>query len=164
MNALLELLPVDERLVSIEHSDHLPALEDRSFCVRLSVDDGADVGSIFAKAMKMQPNRIVVGEIHADEILYFLTELRERPETGGFCTIRADSVHKAVAKLLRQMEQQVAAPEARRLIGDTRPALAHMRSDERGAPRLGAIWGVDGLDADGEILLREEAADQALPA
>ena len=39
-----------------------------------------------------------------------------------------------------------------------------MRSDEHGQPRLGAIWGVDGLDADGEIRLREEAADQALLA
>ena len=34
----------------------------------------------------------IVGEIHADEILYFLSELRSRPTTGGFCTIRADSV------------------------------------------------------------------------
>ena len=162
LNALLELVSVDERLVSIEHSDHLPALENRSFCVRLSVEDDADVAGIFAKAMKMQPSRIIVGEIHADEILYFLTELRRRPDTGGFCTIRADSVQQAVAKLLRQMELRIPAPEARQLVGDTRPALAHMRSDERGQPRLGAIWGVDGLDADGEIRLREEAADSAL--
>ncbi len=73
-------------------------------------------------------------------------------------------MQQAVAKLLRQMELRIPAPEARQLVGDTRPALAHMRSDERGQPRLGAIWGVDGLDADGEIRLREEAADQALLA
>jgi energy-coupling factor transporter ATP-binding protein EcfA2 len=164
LNALLELVPVDERLVSIEHSDQLPALKDRSFCVRLSVDDDADVEAIFAKAMKMQPSRIVVGEIHADEILFFLNELRSRPDTGGFCTVRADSVHKAVAKLLRQMELHVAAPDARRLVGEIRPVLVHMRSDERGAPRLAAIWGVEGLDADGEILLREEPTGQGAEA
>lgn len=161
LNALLELIPVDERLVSIEHSDHLPALQDRSFCVRLSVDDDTDVEGIFAKAMKMQPSRIVVGEVHADEILYFLRELRSRPESGGFCTVRADSVHLAVAKLLRQMERHVAAPDARQLVGDTRPVLVHMRSDERGDSRLAAIWGVEGLDADGEILLHEEQAGQS---
>ncbi|MGZ4199397.1 MAG: ATPase, T2SS/T4P/T4SS family [Thermoleophilia bacterium] len=164
LNALLELVPVDERLVSIEHTDHLPALQNRSFCVRLSVDDDADVESIFAKAMKMQPSRIVVGEVHADEILYFLNELRARPATGGFCTVRADSVHKAVAKLLRQMELHVAAPDARRLVGDTRPVLVHMRSDERGEPRLAAIWAVEGLDAAGEILLHEELAGQSAEA
>ena len=164
LNALLELVPVDERLVSIEHSDHLPALKDRSFCVRLSVDDDADVEGIFTRAMKMQPSRIVVGEVHADEILFFLSELRRRPATGGFCTVRADSVHKAVAKLLRQMELHVEASEARRLVGETRPVLVHMRSDERGDPRLAAIWGVEGLDGEGEILLHEELAGQTAEA
>jgi len=164
LNALLGLVPVDERMVSIEHGDHLPALEDRSFCTRLAVDDGVDVAGVFARAVKMQPSRIVVGEIHADEMLHFLRELRDRPGTGGFCTVRADSVHLAVAKLLRQMELSIAPLEARQLIGDTRPVLAHMRSDERGEPRLGAIWGVEGLDVDGEILLHEEPAAATIEA
>ncbi len=78
--------------------------------------------------------------------------------------MRADSVHMAVAKLLRQMELHVAPPEARQLIGDTRPVLAHMRSDEHGEPRLGAIWSVEGLDVEGEILLHEEPAAASLEA
>lgn len=164
LNALLEFVQVDERFVSIEHSDHLPALRERSFCVRLSVDDATDIESVFVKAMKMQPSRIVVGEIHGDEILYFLSALKNRPECGGFCTVRADSVHKAVAKLLRQMEQHVPAAEARQLVGGIRPVLVHMRSDERGEPRLAAIWAVEGLDGAGEILLHEEPAGHVLEA
>jgi len=164
LNALLDMVPLDERMVSIEHGDQLPALDDRSFCTRLSVDDKVDVAAVFARAVKMQPSRIVVGEIHADEMLHFLSELRDRPETGGFCTVRADSVHMAVAKLLRQMELHVAPLEARRLIGDTHPVLAHMRSDEHGEPRLGAIWDVEGLDVEGEILLHEEPAAVSLEA
>ena len=164
LNALLELVPVDERFVSIDHADHLPALKERSFCVRLSVEDGTDVDGLFVKAMKMQPNRIVVGEVHADEILYFLTALQKNPAIGGFCTVRADSVHKAVAKLVRQMELHINATEAKQLVGETRPVLVHMRSDERGAPRLAALWAVEGLDAKGEILLREVAAALAVEA
>jgi energy-coupling factor transporter ATP-binding protein EcfA2 len=164
LNALLELLPVDERFVAIEHSDPLPALKDRSFCVRLSVNDDTDIEAVFAKAMKMQPSRIVVGELHADEILYFLATLRAHSRCGGFCTVRADSVHRAVAKLLRQMEQHVSAAEARQIVGETRPVLIHMRSDERGQPRMAAIWAVEGLDAAGEILLHEEPAGQILEA
>ena len=162
LNALLGLMPVDERVVAIEHGDHLPALEDRSFCTRLTIEDGVDVAAVFARAVRMQPTRIIVGEIHADEMLHFLTELSRRPEAGGFCTVRADSVHMAVAKLLRQMELSIAPVEARELIGKVRPALAHMRSDERGEPRLAAIWAVEGLDGDGEILLHEVPADEAL--
>jgi len=160
LNALLGLMPVDERVVAIEHGDHLPALEDRSFCTRLTVEDGVDVAGVFARAVKMQPSRIIVGEIHADEMLHFLTELSRRPEAGGFCTVRADSVHMAVAKLLRQMELSVAPLEARQLVGTVRPVLAHMRSDEHGEPRLAAIWAVEGLDTEGEILLAEVPADE----
>ena len=164
LNALLELLPLDERFVSIEHADPLPALKNRSFCVQLSVNDDTDIESIFVKAMNMRPSRIVVGELQADEILYFLGALKNNRECGGFCTVRADSVHKAVAKLLRQMEQHVSAAEARQIVGETRPVLVHMRSDERGEPRMAAIWAVQGLDTAGEILLHEEPAGHTLDA
>jgi hypothetical protein len=39
-----------------------------------------------------------------------------------------------------------------------------MRSDERGEPRLAAIWAVEKLDAAGEILLHEEPVGQILEA
>ena len=156
LNALLEMISVDERFVSIEQQDHLPALEDRSFCVRLSVDDDTDLDSLFTKALKMQPNRIVIGEVHGDEILFLLNALKTHPQVGGFCTLRADSVHKAVAKLVRQMELHISAGDAKRLVGDTRPVLVHLRSDEKGLPRLAAIWSVEGVDAGNEIVLSEQ--------
>jgi hypothetical protein len=161
LNALLEMISVDERFVSIEQHDHLPALEQRSFCVRLSVDDDTDLDSLFAKALKMQPNRIVIGEVHGDEILFLLKALESHPQVGGFCTLRADSVHKAVAKLVRQMELHVSATDAKRLVGQTRPVLVHLRSDEKGLPRLAAIWSVDGIDAGNEIVLSEQTAGDA---
>ena len=163
LNALLEMIAVDERFVSIEHHDHLPALEDRSFCVRLAVDDDTDIDALFAKALKMQPSRIVVGEVHGDEILFFLRAVNHR-DVGGFCTLRADSVHKAVAKLVREMELHVSAKEAKKLVGDTQPVLVHMRSDEQGLPRLAALWSVEGLDANGEILLGEETPAETKPS
>jgi type IV secretory pathway ATPase VirB11/archaellum biosynthesis ATPase len=158
LNALLELVSVDERFVSVEHLDHLPALRDRAFCVRLSVNDSTDVETLFTKALKMHPNRIVVGELHADEILYFLRAVDARSGVGGFATVRADSVHKALAKLVRQMELVVEGGEAKQLLGATRPVLVHMRSDEKGLPRVAALWEVDGTDAEGEIVVREESA------
>jgi Flp pilus assembly CpaF family ATPase len=157
LNSLIELVSVDERFVSIEHTDHLPALKDRSFCVRLSVNDDTDLDSLFAKALKMQPSRIVIGEIHGDEILFLLNALKKSTGVGGFCTLRADSVHKAVARVVRQMQLHLNAADSKRLVGETRPVLVHMRSDEQGAPRLAAIWSVEGADANGEIVLSEQA-------
>ena len=46
------------------------------------------------------------------------------------------------------------AADARELVARVRPVFVHMHSDEKGRPRLAAIWSVEGLD-DGEIVLRE---------
>ena len=43
---------------------------------------------------------------------------------------------------------------ARALVARIRPVFVHMHSDEKGRPRLAAIWSVEGLDH-GEIVLRE---------
>jgi Flp pilus assembly CpaF family ATPase len=158
LNALFELVSVDERFVSIERDDHLPALKERSFCVRLSMDESTDVAALFAKTQKMQPSRVVVGELHADEILHFFDLLYRNPKVGGFSTLRADSVREAVEILVAELEDELEHKPARRLLAQAKPVFAHMRSDEHGRPRLAATWSVEGLDAEGEILLREETA------
>lgn len=158
LNALFELISVDERFVSVERDAHLPALKQRSFCVRLSMDDDTDVAALFAKAEKMQPSRLVVGELHGEEILHFFDLLYRNAKIGGMATLRADSMHDAVELLLAQLEQELDREPARRLLAQTRPVFAHTRSDENGRPRLAAVWSATGLDGQGEILLGEESA------
>ncbi|HJW75951.1 MAG TPA: ATPase, T2SS/T4P/T4SS family [Thermoleophilia bacterium] len=158
LNALFELISVDERFVSVERDAHLPALRRRSFCVRLSMDDDTDVAGLFAKAEKMQPSRLVVGELHGEEILHFFDLLYRNAKIGGMATLRADSMHDAVELLLVQLEQELDREPARKLLAQTKPVFAHSRSDEHGRPRLAAVWSVSGLDSQGEILLGEETA------
>jgi Flp pilus assembly CpaF family ATPase len=158
LNALFELVSLDERCVSIERHDHLPALKARSFCVRLSMDDGTDMAVLFSKTERMQPSRIVVGELHGEEVVHFLALLAANPKTSGFATLRADSVREAVETLLGTLESEMEREPARRLLAQTKPVFAHMRSDEHGRPRLAATWSVEGLDEAGEITLREETA------
>jgi type IV secretory pathway ATPase VirB11/archaellum biosynthesis ATPase len=158
LNALFELVSVDERFVSVERDAHLPALKQRSFCVRLSIDDHTDVAALFAKAEKMQPSRLVVGELHGEETLHFFDLLYRNAKIGGMATLRADSMHEAVELLLAQLEPELDREPARKLLAQTRPVFAHNRSDEHGRPRLAAVWSVAGVDAEGELLLREETA------
>ena len=47
-----------------------------------------------------------------------------------------------------------AADEARATVAAVRPVFAHMHSDEKGLPRLAALWDVGGLAA-GELMLGE---------
>ena len=55
LNALFELVSLDDRFVAIERGPDLPALKERSFCVRLCVDDDTDIAALFAKARRMTP-------------------------------------------------------------------------------------------------------------
>ncbi|HTX67622.1 MAG TPA: ATPase, T2SS/T4P/T4SS family [Thermoleophilia bacterium] len=152
LNSLFELIPVDERFVAVERGPDLPALKERSFCVRLGVDADTDLQALFAKARRMDPGRLVIGEMHAQEVREFFGFLAEDPRCGGLATVRAETVHRA-------LDGMVAAfggdhEYARGLLARVKPVLVHMHSDEKGRPRLAAIWNVEGLDG-GELVLRE---------
>jgi len=159
LNSLFGLVSVDDRFVAIERGPDLPALKERSFCVRLGVDAGTDVASLFAKARRMDPGRLVVGEIHHSEGREFFSLLAEDPRIGGMATLRAGGVSRAIDTIIAAFGGDDAY--ARDVIARVQPAFAHMHSDEAGRPRLAAIWSVAGL-VDGELALEE--VDTGVPA
>jgi len=152
LNSLFELVSVDDRFVAIERGPDLPALKERSFCVRLTVDDDTDIPALFAKARRMEPGRLVVGEIHGEEVREFFSFLAADPRVGGLATIRAETVRRAVDRIVGAFGGDRAY--ALGLLARVRPAFVHMHSDETGRPRLTAIWSLEGL-SDGEVLLEE---------
>ena len=159
LNSLFELVSVDDRFVAIERGPDLPALKERSFCVRLGVDDDTDIPALFAKARRMSPGRLVVGEIHNEEVREFFSLLAEDPRVGGMATLRADSVSKAVDLIVAAFGGD--SEYARALVAKVKPAFVHIHSDEKGLPRVAAIWSVEGLDG-GELMLQE--VDTGAPA
>ena len=159
LNALFELVSLDDRFVAIERGPDLPALKERSFCVRLSTDRDTDIAALFAKARRMTPGRLVIGEIHGDEVREFFAMLAEDPRIGGMATVRADSVRKAVDLIVGAVGGE--PRYARELIAKVRPVFVHMHSDETGLPRLAAIWSVEGLHDDELVLEEVETAASA---
>jgi len=159
LNSLFELVSVDDRFVAIERGPDLPALKERSFCVRLGVDADTDVTALFAKARRMDPGRLVVGEIHRGEVREFFGLLAEDPRVGGLATLRADTVNQAIDAIISGFGGDDAY--ARELIARVRPIFVHMHSDETGRPRLAAVWSITGL-VEGELALEE--VDTGVPA
>ena len=159
LNSLFELVPVDDRFVAIEQGPDLPALKERSFCVRLRVGDDADIPALFGKARRMNPGRLVVGEIHAAEVREFFSLLADDPRVGGLATLRAESVSQALDAIVAAFGGDAAY--ARELVAKVRPAFLHMRALGRGRPRLAAIWDIAGLE-EGKLVLRE--VDTGAPA
>jgi hypothetical protein len=159
LNSLFELVSVDDRFIAIERGPDLPALKERSFCVRLGVDATTDIPALFAKARRMDPGRLVIGEMHAEEVREFFSFLDADPRVGGLATLRAETVHRAVDTIVASFGGDAAL--AREVLARVKPAFVHMHSDEKGLPRLAAIWSVQGL-SEGELLLRE--VETAAPA
>ncbi len=152
LNSLFELVSVDDRFVAIERSPELPALKERAFCVRLGMDADTDIHSLFAKVRRMDPGRLVLGEIHASEVREFFSLLAEDPHIGGMATLGADSVSRAVEAIVAAFGGDDAY--ARELIVRVDPILVHVHSDEAGRPRLAAIWSIAEF-VGGELLLKE---------
>ena len=121
--------------------------------MRLTVDDDTDIAALFAKARRMQPGRLVIGEIHREDARHLFALLTEVPTVGGMATMRAETVHKAVDAMVKAVGD--GDPSAGRAkLAAARPVFAHMHSDEKGRPRLAALWSVDGLEDD-ELELEE---------
>ena len=152
LNSLFELVSVDDRFVAIERGPDLPALKERSFCVRLGVDGDTDIPALFAKARRMGPSRLVIGEMHAEEVREFFSFLDADARVGGLATLRAETVHRALDTVVAAFGGDDAY--ARELIARVLPVFVHLHSDEKGRPRLAAIWNVEGMEA-GELVLRE---------
>ena len=159
LNSLGELVSVDERFVALERGPDLPALKERSFCVRLGMDADTDIAALFVKARRMSPGRLVVGEMHAAEMREFFRMLAEDTRIGGMATVRADSVGRAVDTIVAAFGE--AGDEARAVLAAVKPVFAHMHSDEKGLPRLAALWAVTGM-SEGELALRQ--VDTGAPA
>jgi hypothetical protein len=152
LNSLFELVSVDERFVAVERGPDLPSLKERSFCVRLGVDADTDIHALFGKARRMSPGRLVVGEMHAAEMREFFDMLADDPRIGGMATVRGDSVGRVIDAIVAAFGD--GAAEARAKLAAARPVFAHMHSDEKGLPRLAALWEVSGLTS-GELQLTE---------
>ncbi|MFE6234398.1 TadA family conjugal transfer-associated ATPase [Cellulosimicrobium sp. NPDC057862] len=180
--ALLALVPPDERIVCVEeareldpHHPHVVPLTAR----RANVEGagGVDLADLVRAALRMRPDRIVLGECRGAEVREVLMALNTGHE-GGLATIHANDVEVIPARLealaaLAGMDRAAVAAQAVggldvvlhlrrvRVGGTTRRVLAQVgvvRGDVRTGLRVdvAASWdGVPGLrggsfDSDGE--------------
>lgn len=103
LSALLARVPADERIVIVEDSSelrpahpHVVALE-----ARLPNVEGAgavDVRTLVRQALRMRPDRLVVGEARGPEVVDLLAALNTGHE-GGLCTVHANAARHVPARL-----------------------------------------------------------------
>ena len=120
LNALARLIPSGERLISIEDAAelrlgarHVVRLEARP----ASVDGPAPVPirELVRNALRMRPDRIIVGEVRGDEALDMVQAMNTGHE-GSFSTCHANGPADAVARLTSMivMEGSISSVSAAR--------------------------------------------------
>ncbi|NLE97752.1 MAG: TadA family conjugal transfer-associated ATPase [Propionibacterium sp.] len=101
--ALLALVPDSERIVLVEDAREL--LPDHPHCVRLEArpanaeqSGGIALADLVRQALRMRPDRVVLGEVRGGEITDLLRALNTGHE-GGCATVHANSVTDVPARL-----------------------------------------------------------------
>jgi type IV secretory pathway ATPase VirB11/archaellum biosynthesis ATPase len=130
LNALIDLIPRDQRLVAIEDAEEdLPVLRGRSFTVQIKAKRGTPArASVFRKAGDMKPNWIIAGELVRRDGPAFLDVLTE--STSGLATIQAPDPEVALTDWLAMSR---GAPEH---LAAIKPLIIHMERDQGGRPRV----------------------------
>jgi len=103
LNALLSLVPREQRLVIAEDTaelrpdhPHVISLEARPPNVEGA--GAVDLRTLVRQALRMRPDRLVVGEVRGDEVVDLLAALNTGHE-GGCGTVHANSAADVVARL-----------------------------------------------------------------
>jgi pilus assembly protein CpaF len=103
LNALLSLVPPDQRLVIAEDTaelrpdhPHVVSLEARPANVEGA--GSVDLRTLVRQALRMRPDRLVVGEVRGAEVVDLLAALNTGHD-GGCGTVHANSAADVVARL-----------------------------------------------------------------
>jgi pilus assembly protein CpaF len=103
LNAMSAFIPVDERIVTIEDAaelqlqqDHVITLESRP--ANIEGKGEIKIRELVRNALRMRPDRIIVGEVRGAETLDMLQAMNTGHE-GSLTTIHANSPRDALARL-----------------------------------------------------------------
>ena len=90
---LAEISKLDERVISIEDTKELKCTAENK--VALSTTDTVDMENLLRKALRLSPNRIVVGEVRGKEAL-ILIDAWSSGLRGGCSTVHSDSAQETL--------------------------------------------------------------------
>jgi pilus assembly protein CpaF len=103
LNALSSFIPADERVVTIEDAAELRLQQDHVVRLETRPPNSEGRGEVVARdlvknALRMRPDRIIVGEVRGPEALDMLQAMNTGHE-GSLTTVHANSPRDAIARL-----------------------------------------------------------------
>jgi pilus assembly protein CpaF len=124
MRVLARLIKPDERVVTIEDQAELHLWRELTDCIslegRLPNTEGRGaitIQMLVHEALRMSPDRIVIGEVRGGEALDLLDAMNTG-HPGSLCTIHADSPRETIPRLVRLALRSPHAPRAETLMSE----------------------------------------------
>jgi pilus assembly protein CpaF len=154
LSALLSLAPPGERIVCVEEVPELRPVHPhvvRLAVRRANVEGAGEVGlvSLVRHALRMRPDRIVLGEARGPELREVLTALNTGHD-GGWATLHANDLVDVPARLaalgaLDGIDEHALASQ----VGSALDVVVHLRRCEglRRVDRVGVLRGLDVVEA-----------------
>lgn len=144
LSSLLSVVDPDERILLVEDSGEL--LPDHPHVVRLEARHANAEGAgeitlqdLVRQALRMRPDRVVVGEVRGSEVVDLLSALNTGHE-GGCGTIHANSAADVPARLeALGLVADLDRDAVHALIGAGLHVVAHLARDDHGVRRLRTI-------------------------
>lgn len=146
LNALSGVIPDNERVVTIEDNlelrlnsrKHVAAMEAKE--AGASGDGGISIRSLVMNAMRMRPDRLIIGEVR-DEAAYDMLQAMNTGHDGSMTTTHANDPDGAVERIVNLIGQQGDFPPERALplIAGGLDFIVQVERYEDGSRRVASI-------------------------
>jgi len=155
LNVLSSFIPTDERIITIEdavelqmHQDHVLQLESRP--PNIEGRGQVTIRDLVRNALRMRPDRIVVGEVRGGEALDMLQAMNTGHD-GSLSTVHANSPRDVLSRLetmvlMSGMELPVRA--IREQVASAVDIIVHQARLRDGTRRITQITEVEGMEVD----------------
>ena len=161
LNCLSQFVPHGERLVTIEDSAELQLQRKHVVALETRPENNEQIGAVSQRdlvrnALRMRPDRIILGEVRGAEALDMLQAMNTGHE-GSLTTIHANDTDDALSRLEVMTSMagfDLPVSVVRRYIGSAITVLVHLARLKGGVRRVVRISEVTGI-LDGEYQLQE---------
>jgi pilus assembly protein CpaF len=159
LSALAEAIPHSERIVTIEDTAELQL--DQEHVVRMETRPANIEGrgrivarDLVVNALRMRPDRIIVGEVRGAEALDMLQAMNTGHD-GGMCTVHANSARDALSRLETMVllaGTELPSRAVREQIVSAIHLLVHVQRYDDGVRRVESVAEVTGMEGNAPLM------------
>lgn len=159
LNMLSGLIPEDERIVTIEDSAELRMQQDHVVRLETRPANAEGVGEInqrelIKNALRMRPDRIVLGEVRGGEVLDMLQAMNTGHD-GSLATLHANNPRDCIARLelmINLSGVDIPAVSIRKQIASAIDLIIYVERGRDGKRRVRSVTEVVGVEEDNVVL------------